>query len=87
MERVSYPVLNLGFVISGLAPGQVGFDLFEVPITIYVVGTTSIEKNIAFALTRTSDLVISSPRSYPLLRHGLYMTHLEIKTIISSKDS
>ena len=33
VERVSYPVLNLGLAISGLTPGQVGFDLFEVPIT------------------------------------------------------
>ena len=36
VERVSYPVLNLGFVTSGLTPGQVGFDLFEVPITMSI---------------------------------------------------
>ena len=36
VERVSYPVLNLGFVTSGLTPGQVGFDLFEVPITMLI---------------------------------------------------
>ena len=36
VERVSYPVLNLGFVISGLTPDQVGFDLFEVPITMSI---------------------------------------------------
>ena len=36
MEWVSYPVLNLGFVILGLTPGQVGFDLFEVPITMKI---------------------------------------------------
>ena len=36
VERVTYPVLNLGFVISGLTPGQVGFELVEVPITMSI---------------------------------------------------
>ena len=36
VELVSYPALNLGFVILGLTPGQVGFDLFEVLITMSI---------------------------------------------------
>ena len=34
VEQVTYPVLNLGFVFSGLTPSKVGFDMFEVPITM-----------------------------------------------------
>ena len=45
VERVSYPVLNLGFVRTGLTPGQVKFDLFKVLFTMsifshYVLQTT-----------------------------------------------
>ena len=42
------PVLNLRFVISGLTPGQIGFDLFEVPIASRYLAIMFLQTTMSF---------------------------------------